>query len=102
MLGCLKDIPKRYLASSGYFLAGYYREPINVPVYIGGSASLNLFLKAPEVVEYLSQYPSFIEYCMTNNIMWFFTESLTKKISERTDKHYFIELGNTEALKDFK
>lgn len=62
----------------------------------------SIYVKAPELVEYWSQFPEFLEYCTKNNIKWFFKESHMKKISECTNKHYLIELGNTEALKDFK
>lgn len=102
ILVSLKDIPKYYLAGNSWFSAGYYKSPVLSSTQVGGSASLNLFLKAPEVVEYLMQFPVFVDYCANNNITWFLNSTHSVKVSKNTTKHLFLEFGVVDAMKDFK
>lgn len=98
----LSNIPKEYLGASGHFSAGYYPKPYESTGSGSGSATLNHFLKAPEIVEYLTQSPKFVNYCIANNITWFFKGSYTDKISECTSKHALLGVSTVDALKDFK
>lgn len=99
ILSNLDSIPRYYLQGGSYFSAGYYRKP---DITTGaGSASLNYFLKASEVIEYLLQFPEFIKFCAINNITWFLNSSHIEKIGKGINKHYFIQLGNNESLKEF-
>lgn len=98
----LAVIPAYYLAGGSMYSAGYYRNPILDSVEVGGSASLHYFLKAPEVVKYLMQFPAFADYCANNNITWFLNSTHSVKVSKNTTKHLFLEFGVADALKDFK
>lgn len=99
ILNRLEQIPRYYLQGGSYYSASYYSKPDSD--HVAGSGTLNHFLKAPEIVEYLLQFPKFAEYCACNNIDWFLRSSVVVKVSKCINKHYFVKLGNNKLLKDF-
>lgn len=80
LLHNLNSIPREYLGRSGYFSMVYFNKPVDSSDSRGGSGNLNLFLKAPELVDYWCQFPEFVNYCFDNNITWFLDQTDVGKI----------------------